>query len=195
MSFLGRAIFMRIAGTVRWRGEETGYILKNLRSGEQTLYLQEVPRVKASHCRAWDCAITRLTHSPIIISHYRFALKGGENIYKFIQYYYITYIERLLPNLAELVVNGHLKLDGWFKHRGHIFNIQCYKRFKADHEEWTSKTSICSIKHQLRHENRRSRDNCYYYKRRLAEAKEPVKSDYFPTEPGGYLGESVISSC
>lgn len=65
----------------RRRSEEAGYILKNLRSGEQTLYLQEVPRVKASHCRAWDCAIKRLTRSPIIISHYRFALKGGRNMY------------------------------------------------------------------------------------------------------------------
>lgn len=65
----------------RRRREEAGYILKDLRSGERILYLQEVPRVKASHCRAWDCAITRLTRSPIIRSHYRFALKGSGNMY------------------------------------------------------------------------------------------------------------------
>lgn len=65
----------------RRRREEAGYILKDLRSGERILYLQEVPRVKASHCRAWDCAITRLARSPIIRSHYRFALKGSRNMY------------------------------------------------------------------------------------------------------------------
>ncbi|GKZ63653.1 hypothetical protein AnigIFM49718_002794, partial [Aspergillus niger] len=73
-----------------------------------------------------------------------------------IQYYHITCIERLIPNLAKLVVNGHQKLDGWvsaplggsisiksstqaitdwFEHGGRTFDIQCYERFKADHEE------------------------------------------------------------
>ena len=65
----------------RRRREEAGYILKGLRSGEQALYLQEVPWVKASHCRAWDCAITRLARRLVISSHYRFALKGGRNMY------------------------------------------------------------------------------------------------------------------
>lgn len=65
----------------RRRREEAGYILKDLLSGERILYLQEVPRIKASHCRAWDCAITRLARSPIIRSHYRFALKGSRNMY------------------------------------------------------------------------------------------------------------------
>jgi hypothetical protein len=48
---------------------------------ESEHYLQEVPRVNASHCRAWDCAITRLARSPIIGSQDRFALKGGRNMY------------------------------------------------------------------------------------------------------------------
>ncbi|KAI3124174.1 hypothetical protein CBS147326_8403 [Penicillium roqueforti] len=188
------------------RREEAGYILKGLRSGERALYLQEVPRVKASHCRAWDCAITRLARSPIISSHYRFALKGGRTMYggELIQYYHITCIERLIPNLSELVVNGHLKLDGWisaplgcsvsiksstqaitdwFEHGGRTFDTQCYERFKAAHEEWTSETSFRSIEHQLGHEDGRSRNDCYYCEGGPSEPREPVRNDYFPAEP------------
>ncbi|RDH27070.1 hypothetical protein BDQ94DRAFT_163937 [Aspergillus welwitschiae] len=194
------------ARQARRRREEAGYILKDLQSGERTLYLQEVPRVKASHCRAWDCAITRLARSPIIRSHYRFALKGDRNMYygELIQYYHITCIERLIPNLAELVVNGHLILDGWvsaplggsisiksstqaitdwFEHGGRTFDIQCYERFKADHEEWISETSFRSIEHQLVHEDGRSGVDCYYCEGGPAEPREPMRSDYFPTEP------------
>ncbi|KAJ5175694.1 uncharacterized protein N7482_001571 [Penicillium canariense] len=191
----------------RRRREEAGYILEDLRSGERILYLQEVPRVKASHCRAWDCAITRLARSPIIRSQYRFALKSSRNMYygeELIEYYHITCIERLIPNLAELVVNGHLKLDGWvsaplgssisiesstqaitdwFEHGGRTFDIQCYERFKADHKEWTGEISFRNIEHQLGHEDGRSRVDCYYCEGGPAEPREPVRSDYFPTEP------------
>jgi hypothetical protein len=121
-----------------------------------------------------------------------------------IQYYHITCMERLIPNLAELVVNGHLKLDGWvsaplgcsisiesstqaitdwFERGGRTFDIQCYERFKADHEEWTGKISLRSIEHQLAHEDGRSRVDCYYCKGGPAKPREPVRSDYFPTEP------------
>jgi hypothetical protein len=121
-----------------------------------------------------------------------------------IQYYHITCIESLLPNLAELVVNGHLRLDGWvsaplgcsisinsstqairdwFEHGGRTFDIQCYERFKADHEEWASEIGFRSIEHQLRHEDGRSRDGCYYCEGGPAEPREPVRNDYFPTEP------------
>ncbi|KAL2859823.1 uncharacterized protein BJX67DRAFT_376027 [Aspergillus lucknowensis] len=180
----------------RRRREEAGYILKDLRSRERTLYLQEMPRVKASHCRAWDCAITRLACSPIIRTHYRFALKGGRNMYsgELIQYYHITCIESLIPNLAELVVNGHLKLHSWvsaplgcsisiksstqaitdwFEHGGRTFDIQCYE----------SETSFRSIEHQLGHEDGRSRDDCYYCEGGPAESREPARSNYFPMEP------------
>jgi hypothetical protein len=57
--------------------EEEAYILDDLRSGDRVLYLQEVPKVKVSHCRAWDCMPRRRTGEPIIRSYYRFALKGG----------------------------------------------------------------------------------------------------------------------
>jgi hypothetical protein len=56
-------------------------ILDDLRSGNRVLYLQEVPKVKVSHCRAWDCIPRRRTGEPIIRSYYRFALKGGTNLY------------------------------------------------------------------------------------------------------------------
>jgi hypothetical protein len=121
-----------------------------------------------------------------------------------IQYYHITCIENLLPNLAELVVNGHLKLDGWvsaplgcstsidsstraitdwFQHGGRTFDIQCYERFKADHEEWISEISFRSIEHQLGHADGRTRDDCYDCEGGPAEPREPVRSDYFPAEP------------
>jgi hypothetical protein len=61
--------------------EEAACILDNLRSGERVLYLQEVPKVKVSHCRAWNCMPRRRTHEPIIRSYYRFALKGGTTLY------------------------------------------------------------------------------------------------------------------
>lgn len=61
--------------------EEAACILDDLRSGERVLYLQEVPKVKVSHCRAWNCMLRRRTREPIIRSYYRFALKGGTNQY------------------------------------------------------------------------------------------------------------------
>lgn len=61
--------------------EEAACILDDLRSGERVLYLQEVPKVKVSHCRAWNCMPKRRTREPIIRSYYRFALKGGTNSY------------------------------------------------------------------------------------------------------------------
>lgn len=121
-----------------------------------------------------------------------------------IQYYHITCIESLLPNLAELVVNGHLKLDGWvsaplgcsisfssstqairdwFEHGGRTFDIQCYERFKADHEEWASEIGFHGIEHQIGHEDGRCRDDCYYCEGGPAEPREPARNDYFPTEP------------
>ncbi|GFF18978.1 hypothetical protein BDQ94DRAFT_163937 [Aspergillus terreus] len=142
----------------RRRREEAGYILKDLRSGERILYLQEVPRVKASHCRATALILNRAAD-----------WRTDDSSPELIQYYHITCIERLIPNLAELVVNGHLKLDGWvsaplgcsisiesstqaitdwFEHGGRTFDIQCYERFKADHEEWTGEISSRSIEHK-----------------------------------------------
>lgn len=61
--------------------EEALFISKDIQSGERVLYLQEVPKIKASHCRAWSCILERRTHEPIIRSYYRFALKGRPNTY------------------------------------------------------------------------------------------------------------------
>jgi hypothetical protein len=75
-----------------------------------------------------------------------------------VEYYHITCIERIIPNLADLVVNGHLKLGKWvcappytkvsveystdtikdrFKYGGRTLDIGCYERFKKDHKEWS----------------------------------------------------------
>jgi hypothetical protein len=61
--------------------EEAAFILDDLLSRERVLYLQEVPKVKASHCRAWNGMPRRRTREPITRSYYRFALKGGANLY------------------------------------------------------------------------------------------------------------------
>lgn len=64
-----------------WDEEEAACILDDLPAGNRVLYLQEVPNVKVSHCRARDCMSRRWTGEPIIRSYYRFALKGGTNLY------------------------------------------------------------------------------------------------------------------
>ncbi|KAH1400383.1 hypothetical protein KXW42_006950 [Aspergillus fumigatus] len=93
--------------------EEAAYILDDLRSGNRVLYLQEVPRV--SHCRAWNCMPRRRTGEPIIRSYYRFALRGGTNLYggERVEYYHIGCFERIIPDLADLVRDKFLKMDGW----------------------------------------------------------------------------------
>ncbi|GFF96678.1 hypothetical protein IFM61392_10416 [Aspergillus lentulus] len=95
--------------------EEAACILDDLCSGERVLYLQEVPKVKVSHCRAWNCMPRRRTHEPIIRSYYRFALKGGTNLYggERVEYYHITCFERIIPELPDLLVGESLKMDGW----------------------------------------------------------------------------------
>lgn len=61
--------------------EEALFISKDKQSGERVLYLQEVPKIKASHYRDWSYILERRTHEPIIRSYYRFTLKGRPNTY------------------------------------------------------------------------------------------------------------------
>ncbi|RHZ45040.1 uncharacterized protein CDV56_100457 [Aspergillus thermomutatus] len=154
--------------------EEAACILDELRSGERVLYLQEVPKFKASHCRAWDCMPRRRTREPIIRSYYRFALKGGTNLYgrERVQYYDISCLERIIPDLTNLLSSGCLKMDGWiaappdskvtiksstkaiqdwFRYEGCAFDIDCYERLKKDHDEWERNWSTLQIEHQLAH--------------------------------------------
>lgn len=45
--------------------------MKNrLKSGKDTIS-SGVPRVKASHCQAWNCMLARWTNEPIIRSYYQ----------------------------------------------------------------------------------------------------------------------------
>ncbi|RHZ66667.1 hypothetical protein CDV55_107595 [Aspergillus turcosus] len=98
-----------------WDEEEAACILDDLPAGNRVLYLQEVPNVKVSHCRARDCMPRRWTGEPIIRSYYRFALKGGTNLYggECVEYYHISCFERIIPDLADLVRGECLKMDGW----------------------------------------------------------------------------------
>ncbi|EED17286.1 hypothetical protein TSTA_111300 [Talaromyces stipitatus ATCC 10500] len=113
----------RVCKKQRDREEESRYIIDDLKSGNFILLLQETPKVKMSHCQAWRCMPRKRTGKPVIKSHYRFMLKDisvpskpkGE-------YYHVTCLERLLPNLSALVRDGHLKMDGYISapHNGKV---------------------------------------------------------------------------
>jgi hypothetical protein len=211
----------------RDREEETGYIIDDLKSGKSILLLQETPRVKMSHCQAWRCMPRKRTGKPVIKSHYRFMLKdisvpssiendpyipGYRNLLTWVrtepkgEYYHVTCLERLLPDLSALVRDGHLKMDGcisapvdsevclessaemiadWFKYGGRTFDLGCYENFRKDHREWDEDWSTRWIEHQLGHGEQR--DDACNYCQSLPDPEEPKKSDYFPEEP------SVIS--
>ncbi|GFF27781.1 hypothetical protein IFM61606_10022 [Aspergillus udagawae] len=83
--------------------EEAAYVLDGLRSGNRVLYLQEVPKDKETDWRA---------HYSFPLS---FALKGGTNLYggERVEYYHISCFERIIPDLADLVRDECLKMDGW----------------------------------------------------------------------------------
>ncbi|KAH3545846.1 hypothetical protein KXW20_007490, partial [Aspergillus fumigatus] len=182
--------------------EEAAYILDDLRSGNRVLYLQEVPRV--SHCRAWNCMPRRRTGEPIIRSYYRFALRGGTNLYggERVEYYHIGCFERIIPDLADLVRDKFLKMDGWiaapldrkvtiesstkaiqdwFRYEGRAFDIDCYERHKKDHDERERNWSILQIEHQLEHTGKPP-EGCYLCEE-APEPKEPREMDYFPQNP------------
>ncbi|KAF4207308.1 hypothetical protein CNMCM8927_003582 [Aspergillus lentulus] len=184
--------------------EEAAYILDDLRSGERVLYLQEVPKVKVSHCRAWNCMPKRRTREQIIRSYYRFALKGGTNLYggERVPYYHISCFERIIPDLPDLLSGGSLKMDGWiaappgskvsiesstkaiqdwFRYGGRTFDIDCYERFKKDHGDWLDDWSYLHIEHQLAHTEKPS-DGCCLCEG-VAEPVEPRETDYFPESP------------
>jgi hypothetical protein len=55
----------RVGRKQRDREEKAAYIIDDLKSEKFILLLQETPRIKMSHCKAWSC----------IKSHYRFMLK------------------------------------------------------------------------------------------------------------------------
>jgi hypothetical protein len=60
----------------RDREEEAAYMMDDLTSGNFLLFLQEVPKAKMSHCRAWSCMPYKRTGKPVIKSNYRFKLEN-----------------------------------------------------------------------------------------------------------------------
>ncbi|RHZ48746.1 uncharacterized protein CDV56_101040 [Aspergillus thermomutatus] len=166
--------------------EEAAYIPDDLRSGERVLYLQEVPKVKVSHCRAWNCMPRRRTGEPII---------------QRVEYYHISCFERIVPDLPDLL-GGGFKMDGWiaappgskvsiesstkaiqdwFRYEGRAFDIDCYERLKKDHGEWLDSWSNLHIEHQLAHSGKPSEGCCLCEE--VAEPGEPKAMDYFPESP------------
>lgn len=122
------------------------------------------------------------------------------------EYYHVTCLERVLPDLSALVRDGHLKMDGcisapldskvcikssaemiadWFKYGGRTFDLGCYENYDKDHREWEGVWSVRWIEHQLGHGEQP--DNACNFCQSLPIPEEPKKSDYFPEEP------SVIS--
>jgi hypothetical protein len=59
----------------REREEKAAHIIDGLKSGKCILLLQEVPKIKASHCRAWNCMPYKRTGDRVIRSEYRLMLK------------------------------------------------------------------------------------------------------------------------
>ncbi|KAI7976510.1 hypothetical protein EIK77_005434 [Talaromyces pinophilus] len=182
----------RVGKKQRDREEGSRYIIDNLKSGNYILLLQETPKVKMSHCQAWHCMPRKQTRDPVIRSYYRFKLKDTSvsasnerslhtryrNLLTWIhtepkgKYSHVTCIERLLPNLADLVRDGHLQRDGyisaplnskvsfkssremiadWFKYGGRTFNLGCYENYDKNHREWEADWSGRWIEHQLGH--------------------------------------------
>ncbi|GBF62892.1 hypothetical protein TMEN_5483 [Trichophyton mentagrophytes] len=196
------------------REEEAAFMRDQLKSGENVLLLQEVPKPKVSHCRAWNCMPERRTGKPTIRSYYRLALRAVSNSRsRSVEYYHITCVERFLPDLASLIKDGSLKMDGWisappestvtiessteaiqdwFRYEGRTFDIGCYERFKKTHDKWESDWSLCCINHQLNHTESASSE-CYYCQG-LPSPEEPRKADYFPKEPSAVLLSTLLAS-
>ncbi|KAB8227152.1 uncharacterized protein BDW43DRAFT_304844 [Aspergillus alliaceus] len=194
----------------------TALIEASLRSGKYVLFLQEVPKIKTSHCRAWDCMPRRSTGNPIILrmliaSDWFFLIDVF--ILGSIEYYHITCLERLLPDLPNFVGYGYLKMDGWiaalpdshisikssseaikdwFHHKGWSFGIDCYERFNKDHDDWTQDTSFIWIEHILSHEEKVDTDCCHC--KSLPGASEPQRSHYFPKEPSAMSLSELLAS-
>ena len=116
-----------------------------------------------------------------------------------VEYYHVTCLERLLPDLSALVRDGHLKIDGcisapldgkvclessaemiadWFKYEGRTFDLGCYENFRKDPREWDEDWSVRWINHQLGHGAQP--DNACKYCQSLPDPEESKKSDYFP---------------
>ncbi|KAL4951646.1 hypothetical protein BDW69DRAFT_201311 [Aspergillus filifer] len=148
------------------RHEERSRILAGLRSGQTTLYLQEVPRMKASHRRAWNCVIPRppWDTKPII----RNMFSGVATAY-----YHVTCIERLLPDLSSLIKTNRLKLDGW--------------QLRENHDAWNKDWSLHNIDHQLAHKEEKPVEGCYWCPGGPPMPREPVRGDYFPGEPSPHV--------
>jgi hypothetical protein len=104
--------------------------------------------------------------------------------------------------LANLLWDGHLKLDGWiaappdckvtiesstktiqdwFQYEGRTFDIKCYERFKKDLDEWNEDWRVRYIEHQLGHREK-PMDGCYLCEG-VPGPKEPKRLDYFPDRP------------
>lgn len=119
-----------------------------------------------------------------------------------VEYYHITCLERIIPDLANLLTAGHLKMDGWiaappdskitiesstkaiqdwFQYEGRTFDIDCYESFRKDHEEWNGDWSFHQIEHQLGHTEKPG-DGCYLCEG-ASGPEEPKKMDYFPEKP------------
>jgi hypothetical protein len=209
----------RVGKKQRDREEEPRYITDNLKSGNYSLLLQETPKVKISHCQAWRCMPRKQTGDLVIRSHYRFMLKdtsvsvgnerslqtGYRNLLTWIhtepkgKYYHITCIERLLPNLADLVRDGHLQMDehisapldskvsikssaemiaDWFKYGGRTFDLGCYENYDKSHREWEGDWSVRWIEHQLGHGEQP--DNACNFCQSLPIPEEPKKNGLLP---------------
>lgn len=129
------------------------------------------------------------------------------------KYYHVTCIECLLPNLADLVRDGHLQMDGyisapvdskvsfklsvemiadWFKYGGRTFDLECYENYNKNYCEWEADWCGRWIAHQLAHGEQL--DNACDFCQFSPIPEEPKKLDYFPEEPSVILLSQLLVS-
>ncbi|KAJ5231014.1 hypothetical protein N7489_011722 [Penicillium chrysogenum] len=136
----------------------------------------------------------------------QFQLEGQPN-----QYYHVSCMEQIFPDLSTLVQRGILQMGGgvnqlteaswqvsrfhnaiedWFRYNGRTFDVKIYDRFHREHAEWDQKASTIEINHQLGARGGSSKD-C----EKCEEVPdEPLRRDYFPEEPRNRLLSEVLAS-
>ncbi|CAG8008601.1 unnamed protein product [Penicillium salamii] len=183
----------------------------DLTEQKRVILLQENPSSR-SHCRYWGCVPTKLNGEPNIRSAFRFNLKDvSGRYYEPNQYYHVSCLEQIYPDLGALVERGAMKMEGgvnhlnsaswklsrfhnaiedWFRYNGRTFEVKAYDRFQREHANWGRKASTMEIRHQLNTHGGSSK-NC----EKCGEIPdEPLRREYFPEEPCSKLLSEVLAS-
>ncbi|KAJ5253723.1 hypothetical protein N7524_010903 [Penicillium chrysogenum] len=178
---------------------------------KRVILLQENPSSR-SHCRYWGCVPTKLNGEPNIRSAFRLNLKDiSGRYYEPNQYYHVSCLEQIYPDLGVLVERGAMQIEGgfnqqteiswkisrfhnaiedWFRYKGRTFEMKTYDLYQREHAKWNRKTNTMEINHQLNAHGGSSQD-C----EKCGEIPdEPLRRDYFPEEPRSRLLSEVLAA-